>query len=102
MSDEEVASEDPSDESGTSAPKETHLNLCERLLGLHRGPPPALPPEIQLLLWYHQLNHLGVLEDDEYTWKKRQLLATPPAPLSLPATAGQPGTPDEPATAEGT
>lgn len=69
--------------------REPHL-LCQGLLGVHLGPPPALPKEIELLLWYHQLKELGVLDPEEYQWKKRQLLATPSNLTASPAPADEP------------
>ncbi len=67
---------DGGDTSPPSGERESRM-VCECLLGIHLGTPPALPKEIELLLWYNQLLRLGVLEREEYTWKKRQLLATP-------------------------
>lgn len=76
-------------ETGTP-PQDRDCLVCESLLGIHQAPPSALPKEIELLLWYHQLCRLGVLDDEEYTWKKRQLLATPSDLTASPPSSDEP------------
>lgn len=95
------ASPEPPEGEASPQPSERELRLLRQgLLGVHQGSPPALPKEIELLLWYHQLKELGVLESEEYALKKRKLLeaSSNPAP-SKPASrepAPSPPTTNEP------
>jgi hypothetical protein len=89
--DSEAASEPPEGKASPSASRErAPLSICQSLLGIHLGSPTALPREIELLLWYHQLHKLGVLDSEEYSWKKRQLLATPSDLTAMPPSPNEP------------